>query len=190
MQKYELDFQTTRELVLLNPEEAKQLLENNTNNRNVCATHVKKLTNIIMEQRWGISPSNCIVIDTDGIVIDGQHRLLAIIASGRSVPIYIERGWPNNTKYYMDFDSRTRTRADVVSTLHKKYARHLAAFLKYAVYFANDKIDKRDNKNYPLNRQENILKILEYFDLKKEGAAVVYPIFLRYFTLLKRYTDR
>lgn len=57
-------------------------------NRPLNKAHVERLTNEIKEGRWQLLPHG-IVFDTAGRLIDGQHRLYAVVAANKSVPMVI-----------------------------------------------------------------------------------------------------
>jgi len=71
------------ELTLITPEIAQQLLKTNSSNRPIRERAVVELANLIKRGEW-VATHQGIAIDQNGIFIDGQHRLLAIIKSGIS----------------------------------------------------------------------------------------------------------
>ena len=67
---------------VMTPTEAQQLLDkHNTRNRTVRPRVVEEYTRTILRDRWQDHLQNAVQIDTDGVLIDGQHRLLAIVAA-------------------------------------------------------------------------------------------------------------
>jgi|TARA_R110002020_G_scaffold434673_6_gene644816 hypothetical protein len=72
--------------------EAQRLLdEHNTRNRSVRPRVVEEYTRSILQGRWQDHYLNKCSIGTDGVLIDGQHRLIAIAASKTAVPFGVER---------------------------------------------------------------------------------------------------
>lgn len=65
----------------IGPAEATTLLIANTHNRNLRPLHVRKLARDMSEGRWREN-GEPIRLDRNGVVLDGQHRLNAIIVSG------------------------------------------------------------------------------------------------------------
>jgi hypothetical protein len=67
--------------VKITPDIAAEMLENNTMNRNVSMTHVKNLAHAMGCGNWAEN-GETITIAEDGTLLDGQHRLWAVIESG------------------------------------------------------------------------------------------------------------
>jgi hypothetical protein len=67
----------------ITPGHAVTLLENSKGNRNVSQNKVDEYALDMTEGRWHYNPiGSAIAIDTDGNVINGQHRLWACVQSG------------------------------------------------------------------------------------------------------------
>lgn len=78
------------EVVLITPEVASQWLKANQHNRPVSRAHVAFLAGELRRSNWQLNGQG-IVISEDEDVLDGQHRLLAIIEAGipmRTLVIY------------------------------------------------------------------------------------------------------
>jgi hypothetical protein len=75
--------QTIRKSV--SPEEAAKLLQANTGNRPLKARQVERFARAMRDGRWRFNPADAIVIDRNGQLRNGQHRLQAVIASGVTV---------------------------------------------------------------------------------------------------------
>ena len=67
-------------IVIITPDTAKKLLTKNPNNRNVKDANVLFLVKEIKEDRWVLN-GEPIIIDTNGHIVDGQHRLWACVDS-------------------------------------------------------------------------------------------------------------
>lgn len=81
----EMELQT----VVMTPAFAKVLLSNNKGNRNLRKGHIESLKNRILRGEWKLSPQGIVVHKTSGKLLDGQHRLSAIIEAGVPVPVVI-----------------------------------------------------------------------------------------------------
>jgi len=77
------------EVVNMSPELASTLLNNNNNNRNIRKNHVQTLAGMMKRGEWVLSPQGVIVHSTSGRLLDGQHRLSAVVAAGVSVPMMV-----------------------------------------------------------------------------------------------------
>ena len=68
------------ENILVTPEVARSILKNNTRNRKIRVDHVRNLAEAMKTGRWiTTGTSSAIQFCEDGTLIDGQHRLLAVI---------------------------------------------------------------------------------------------------------------
>jgi len=72
----------------ITPEMATEMLKGNTTNRNPRQAHVDALASEMTNDRWLLTHQG-ICIASDGTLLDGQHRLLAIKQSGRSVEMLV-----------------------------------------------------------------------------------------------------
>jgi len=76
---------------LITPEVAEELLKHNVNNRNPRHLRIDKYARIMDLGDWAMT-GQPIIIGSDGTVMDGQHRLMAVIQTGRSVWLLVVRG--------------------------------------------------------------------------------------------------
>lgn len=74
---------------LITPSLAKELLEANVNNRNVKQPVVLRYVNDMVEGRWKEDTAELIKISKTGIVLDGQHRLIAITKANIPISMHI-----------------------------------------------------------------------------------------------------
>lgn len=80
-----------QEFTMVSPALAEEILKLNTNNRRLRPTVIDRYAEIIKSGKWEITPQG-IVISNTGVLLDGQHRLLAIIKADAAVPMFI---WSN-----------------------------------------------------------------------------------------------
>lgn len=85
--KNELDTET----VTVTPALAELMLERNEDNRPIRRAKVRALANTIADGRWKLTAQG-ISFSRDGTLNDGQHRLAAIIESGRAVDCRVTFG--------------------------------------------------------------------------------------------------
>jgi len=74
---------------IITPALAEEMLRHNTCNRPIKETNVIFLTHEILEGRWRLTGSAIQFVGKD--LVDGQHRLKAIIAAGKAVKMVIAR---------------------------------------------------------------------------------------------------
>lgn len=96
------------------PEKAQEWLEFNTKNRSVRKKQVDYLTQSLVQEGGRLS-TDCIAFREDKTVLNGQHRLLAIIASGVSVPCLIVYNAPDDMDEIEDHVAPRQAR-DLVKT--------------------------------------------------------------------------
>jgi len=73
----------------ITPQIAAEWLTLNKYNRPLSKVHVKRLENEIINGRWQEDSNDCITFDTDGFLVNGQHRLTAILNSQMTVNAYV-----------------------------------------------------------------------------------------------------
>lgn len=94
------------------PAMAKEFLKKNNANRTVRTRTVSALASAIQRGEWKLS-HQAIAFDPDGNLLDGQHRLLAIVESGRTVPCLLALNADPNTFDVLDIGVR-RNNADII----------------------------------------------------------------------------
>lgn len=72
------------EVMTITPEIAGDWLAKNTHNRKMSERAAKDLAKIITEGQWVLNGES-IIIGEDGVLVDGQHRLAAIIMANKAV---------------------------------------------------------------------------------------------------------
>ena len=106
------------------PAMATQWLKANTNNRPLSHQHVDFLTKEILEGNWQLNGQAIIVAD-DESVLDGQHRLHAVIKSGKAIRTLVIYGIKPEAFKTID-TGKKRTAADALSLeTHNRYPRQI-----------------------------------------------------------------
>jgi hypothetical protein len=95
--------------VNMTPGMAKKRLSHNHSNRKIKPRKVRLYADMMRNGEWQLGPT--ISFNGDGKLLDGQHRLLAIIESGVTVPMIELSGVPDGAQQYMDRGA-TRTISD------------------------------------------------------------------------------
>ena len=72
----------------VSPEQATRWLEGNTHNRPLKQTLVDRFVRDMQAGRWQLTHQG-IAFDVDGVLIDGQHRLWAVILSGTNISLRV-----------------------------------------------------------------------------------------------------
>lgn len=97
-----------RFVVTVYPEDADRLLVHNTNNRTVRKAAVADLKGMISRREWRNDHPHPIVFDTNRVLADGQHRLLAISQGGTPVVVTIVTGADPQVRQYIDTNQPRR----------------------------------------------------------------------------------
>lgn len=103
----------TATMIMIGPTLAKLLLELNTHNRRISPAVVEKYGREIANDEWYPTPAG-IGIDEHGVLVDGQHRLQAIVNTGATVPMLVVFGLPSNSQQKVDRQNR-RSLFDVIT---------------------------------------------------------------------------
>jgi len=113
---------------LMTPSRAASLLEKNLNNRRIKLALVAKLKNDILNDNWHLTHQP-IAIDNNGNVIDGQHRLTAIAAAEKAVPVMLATNCNAESMIAVD-TGLSRSAADVLTLDGVKNAAMKAAIVR------------------------------------------------------------
>lgn len=128
----------TAEYVDVTPKMADAWLKLNEGNRPVGRGAVEKYKREIAAGEW--QPSNdAISFSTEGVLLNGQHRLLAITETGRTVVCLVARGLPAASFQTMDAGT-ARSLRTYLSLQGEKSAAALAAYLTFMVLVDSGRI--------------------------------------------------
>jgi hypothetical protein len=115
-------------VVLVTPDYAKDLLQKNDRNRGISKYVLSNYVSDMKNDRWQDSASQ-IQISSEGSLLNGQHRLHAVVESGRSQYFTITKGLEKKTQDVMDL-GKTRTVADALSIRGVKNWHMVAASIR------------------------------------------------------------
>jgi len=139
--------------VLVTPEMAKSWLELNVpNNRAIRRPDVEAYKELIKAGRWQMTPEG-IQFNTDGHLIDGQHRLTAIAEGRTSVWLVVWRDVPIEAMEYLN-TGRSRSLADVLTVTggvgSDVPARQMVsrAAVIYDIHWPSDRLRKQTVQHY------------------------------------------
>lgn len=119
------------ELQTIAPKDATAWLQCNTHNRPVRRAHVKFLARQIMDGQWQLNGQAIIVADTNDI-LDGQHRLLAVIDAGMAIKSLVVYGITREAFKTIDTGA-VRTAADALALWHPEAGGHRVKDISAAV---------------------------------------------------------
>lgn len=115
----------THKTMTVGPELAAKWLDKNTTNRTVRPARVKEYAQSMTAGRW-LYTADPIRFDEDGRLIDGQHRLMAIVKSGAELELHVVRGLAREAQDAVDTGA-ARTASDALKVRGFKHGPQLAA---------------------------------------------------------------
>lgn len=120
---------------VVTPRKAAELLERNTANRPLSQRTVREFAQAMSRGEWRVTHQG-IAIDTTGALVDGQHRLAAIIEADTPVEITVFTEVPVGAFDVLD-TGRRRNAADVLAIEGEKSAAMLAAMVRTVWLYEN-----------------------------------------------------
>jgi hypothetical protein len=124
--------------IKLTPQRAHDLLSHNTHNRGVSRQRVSQYTADIRAGNWRFN-GEAIKIAHTGQILDGQHRLIAVIDADRSIDTLLITGLPPEAQETMD-QGRARTLGDVLKLRGERNYLNLAAATRLVALYERDGI--------------------------------------------------
>lgn len=85
------DFGLNVEIEIITPIRASEYLANNAKHREINERKVEKLASDLDEQNWQLN-GKVIIFDSNGRLLNGQHRLSACVLSGKDLTTLVVRG--------------------------------------------------------------------------------------------------
>lgn len=112
------------EMQVITPDEARILLEKNIRNRSISKSLVKKYSKMMRDEEW-YETHQSIAFDENGVLVDGQHRLLACIDANIPLRTIIVRNTKQNP--YLDM-GKNRSWSDNlnITTDSQRYTKGIA----------------------------------------------------------------
>lgn len=122
----------------ITPAKARQILKGNTHNRPLNEDFVLSLAQAIESGEWKLNGESIIIAD-DGSVIDGQHRLEAIVLSGKAIASLVARGVDPAAFETVDVGMK-RTAGHMLAIDGEKNCNALASAASHAWRYENDRL--------------------------------------------------
>jgi len=129
--------QTKTVFEVITVDKAKRYLANNKRNRPMNKVNLAFLESEMKRDRFHLTGES-IKIAEDGTLLDGQHRLLAIVNSGKPQKMLVVSGLDNDAFKFID-TGRKRTASDVLGIQGIKQNNAFAAMAKFIINFKKGK---------------------------------------------------
>lgn len=164
------------ETMILTPELATALLEHNGLNRPLSQPHVNRIAKQIAEGKWKFNGETIKIADTND-VLDGQHRLWAVIEAKTPIETILVRGIKKEAFATIDTLRKPRSGGDTIALGGQaRYRNIVAAALTWMTHWQRKHLE---NMRAPQNRVENSDVELAFADNPGIVRAVERAIVLR-----------
>lgn len=119
----------------ITPDRAVELLQANKSNRPLSKAMVRAFAEAMGRGDWQVTHQG-IAIDTNGVLVDGQHRLAAVVEAGVPVEMTVFTDVPPDTFDVLDTGKR-RNAADVLAIEGEKSTHQLASMIRTVWLYDN-----------------------------------------------------
>lgn len=155
------------EIVEITPKMAKSILDSdNFNNRPISKVNVKSLVREMTNGNW-LFDGSPIRFNDKGQLMDGRHRLSAIVTSGKTFKFNILRGLDTETFKSMD-TGRPRSVSDTFAISGIINSNTASSIVKFIFGFRNNIYSLNRSSTRTLSNTE----ILDYYDLLNEEGNI------------------
>lgn len=141
----------TIRVVTVTPAMAEQWLSRNDVNRNIRQQNVEKYSRAMSSGKWTMT-GEPIKFGSDGRLLDGQHRLLAIIRAGIAVDLVVVDGLEPSAQLDMDSGAK-RSASDAIGFLGETNSALLAASARLA-FLVDRGLINQDRKKHGVSNSE------------------------------------
>jgi len=134
---------------LVTPHKANDWLEKNRRNRPKREGQIERYIDQMKEDNWMVSP-DAIAFDENGRLINGQHRLTAIVRAGEAQRQLVARGLDPDARLISDVGAK-RTAGDLLSIEGFKRPLTIGAVVRIIALWLDDRLQEVDD-------YENVVK--------------------------------
>ncbi len=143
-------------IVFITPEQAKAILDSHNRGNRRLSGSWRKIKAAIDRGTWFVN-GEAIVFDINGRLLNGQHRLAAIIAAGEPIPVMVLYGCDPDA--FSSYDQgKKRIPADILSMFDKQSVGTFAAALTLQNRYVTSGLEKRDSLS-----NDQVMSVLETF---------------------------
>ncbi|HYE20935.1 MAG TPA: hypothetical protein VEA69_20990, partial [Tepidisphaeraceae bacterium] len=153
---------------LVTPEQAHEWLQQNYKNRRLIKPYLRRYANDIRNGRWMLN-GECLIFSDYGMLLNGQHRLHAIIETGIAIPLGIIEGVSSEAFITLDQQGK-RTFAQNLEMDGYKNARTIAAAVSFVRVIESGVISARQ-----MSIEDSFAVLGEHPGLV-ESAALIGPL--------------
>lgn len=160
-------------MLTITPDLADYILQKNENNRNISNPSVRKMADDIKNGDWQANGQS-IIIDTEGRLNDGQHRLNAVLLAGKSIKTLVCFGVHRDTRLTVDVGKKRSVSDYLTMNSGLKYSTTISAIgravlAKRLAYNANGEI----NYNFYESRFINVASHVAIIDFIQDHLPLL-----------------
>lgn len=144
---------------LITPAVAKELIQGNSHNRQIRESVLLRYIYDMINGRWKQDTGETIKIAKTGRILDGQHRLHAVVKSNVPCYFYIATGLDEDVFDVID-TGKSRNAADVFTIAEIKNSHQLSAIIAYFNLLKDNKRRGRQVNRRPTNAE----LLLQYYE--------------------------
>ena len=148
----------TMSIVNVAPATAEKWLGKMPRNRHLSPGHVATYARDMLNGSWDMT-GEAIKFDRDGNLLDGQHRLHAVVSAGVTVKMFVVHGLDTAAQDVMD-TGRKRGAADALTLGGYPNSSNLAAVAKLGVLYARGDIKTANQSGQPTVTHAEILRFV------------------------------
>lgn len=155
----------TGEILRVSPSIAAKWLERNTENRPLSRVWIADLAGAMERGEW-MENGESIKFSAEGRLLDGQHRLHAVIKSGKTIHCRVEYGLPTETFITLD-RGKKRNLGDALGMQGVVEHALVAAAVTWVFKIQNDA--------YTSSRSLTPMQLLEFYENECQGIEASIP---------------
>ena len=152
---------------VITPKVAEQMLQNNNNNRPVNEDNLAFIMKAMKDSNFQLT-GEAIKFSSGGTLLDGQHRLMAIVKSKVPCKMLVVRGLEEGVFKFLD-TGRKRTAADVLHINGVSYSTNTAALINFVLLYKSGNARNFSSKNKRGGKQISNFDIAEFYEKNKES---------------------
>lgn len=130
----------------IGPGLASEMLKKNTMNRPVSRVNLKRIVMAMREGEWQETTGESLKFDKDGNILDGQHRLMGIVESGKAFKFMIIEGLDKKVFDVID-TGKIRSASDSLHILGVKNVMTISGIIRRYLYLASGKVYNKANES-------------------------------------------
>lgn len=155
----------------ITPNKAAIILKKNPKNRDIDGDHVTFLAKQMTAGEWEDNGQTIVISLTDNLV-DGQHRLMAIVESGVTQMLLVVRGVEDKVIHSID-TGKSRSLNDVFKLEDHKYTNRKAAFTKALSQWKHKTLHQQTGFNHIKSSNDEYYNLFTKYQKKASEAVAI-----------------